>query len=224
MAIYYAVYRDAYGEEQTVIKNDGQTLRMIVRGVEFEGSDFDGFTTVTEEIGSQFALYCGNLCGYVTECNIPVIVAGSKQEKVVALHVHLELGKPTANGRIDREELIMTLEVEGKALKSSGRSGGFFEGEMLDIQRLMPADTYMKCCFNCAFSGYSPAGGGMWLMFCHRNHKEEYLNARGKAEWFRLNQEAAEIVQETYICSEFDRWNGATGYRDLLHLRVINDQ
>ena len=152
-----------------------------------------------------------------------MITAGDG-EKVTALHVLLDLGKPTAEGRIDKEELVLTLEVKDEALKSSGKSGGFFEGEMLDIQRLMPANTYMKCCFNCAFSGCSPAGGGMWFMFCHRNHKEEYLNARGKAEWFRLNQEAAGTVQEIYLCPEFQRWNGVTGYRDRLHVKPIETQ
>ena len=223
LAVYPTLYRDAYGEEETVIENDGQTLRMVVRGVEFEGGDFDGFAPVSQEVGSQFAFHYGNLCGYLLRCTIPVIVAGDG-EKVTALHVLLDLGKPTAEGRIDKEELVLTLEVEGEALKSSGKSGGFFEGEMLDIQRLMPAKTYMKCCFNCAFSGYSPAGGGMWFMFCHRNHKEEYLNARGKAEWFHLNQEAAGTVQETYLCPEFQRWNGVTGYRDRLYVKPIETQ
>lgn len=224
LAVYPTVYRDAHGEEETVIENDGQTLRMVVRGVEFEGNDFDSFTPVNQELGSQFAFRNGDLCGYSINCDIPVIAAGSGQEKVVALHVLLDLGEPTAEGRIDKEDLILTLEVEREALKSSGKSGGFFELEMLDIQRLLPARTYMKCCFNCAFSGYSPGGNGMWLMFCHRNHKEEYLKANDKSEWFRLIDLAAGRVQETYLCPEFQRWNGETGYRDPLHVKPIEIQ
>ena len=40
---YLALYRDAHGEEATVIENDGKTLRMVVRGVEFTGTMFDDF-------------------------------------------------------------------------------------------------------------------------------------------------------------------------------------
>ncbi len=38
-----AVYRDAHGEEATVIENDGKMLRMVVRGVEFTGTRFEDF-------------------------------------------------------------------------------------------------------------------------------------------------------------------------------------
>jgi hypothetical protein len=43
IARYPALYRDALGEEKTVIENDGKKLRMIVRGVEFTGTMFDDF-------------------------------------------------------------------------------------------------------------------------------------------------------------------------------------
>ena len=38
---YLTKYRDKNGEEMTSISNDGRTLSMVVRGVEFRGSDFD---------------------------------------------------------------------------------------------------------------------------------------------------------------------------------------
>ena len=42
-ASYPTVYRDKFGEEVTTIYNDGQELRMIVRGVEFVSNSFHSF-------------------------------------------------------------------------------------------------------------------------------------------------------------------------------------
>jgi hypothetical protein len=41
LASYPATYRDRNGEVRTTIRNDGQTLSMEVRGVDFRGTDFD---------------------------------------------------------------------------------------------------------------------------------------------------------------------------------------
>ncbi len=94
--------------------------------------------------------------------------------------------------------------------------------ELLQIQRQLPADAYMKCCFNCAFSGYNPYGNGLWGMYCHRNYKEAYVQANSKFEWISLNAVAAEYVQEIHLCPEFQRWNGKTGYRDGLFVNRLS--
>jgi hypothetical protein len=46
--IYHAKYCDEFGEEITTIKNDGKLLRMILRGVEFQGSMLDDWEAITE--------------------------------------------------------------------------------------------------------------------------------------------------------------------------------
>jgi hypothetical protein len=38
---YPARYKDRFGEEATAILNDGKLLTMVVRGVRFQGTDFD---------------------------------------------------------------------------------------------------------------------------------------------------------------------------------------
>jgi hypothetical protein len=40
---YPARYKDRNGSETTAILNDGALLTMVVRGVRFEGNDFDSF-------------------------------------------------------------------------------------------------------------------------------------------------------------------------------------
>jgi hypothetical protein len=43
IARYPARYQDAYGEEETVIENDGKVLHVEIRAVTFQGTDFDMF-------------------------------------------------------------------------------------------------------------------------------------------------------------------------------------
>ena len=57
MATYPAIYSDANSEENTGIENDGQTLRMVVRGVEFVSKpfgSFDDLQPVTEDACSYW--------------------------------------------------------------------------------------------------------------------------------------------------------------------------
>ena len=51
-AMYPAKYRDNSGEEMTSISNDGKMLSLVVRGVEFRGSDAVISAAVPDEDGS----------------------------------------------------------------------------------------------------------------------------------------------------------------------------
>ncbi len=223
-SIYPTIYRDALGEEQTVIENDGQTLRMVVRGVEFEGGGFDGLTAKTPEE----ALHAGftldsyhDLIAATLIFEVPMlVVAGVKAvPSVLTVHIDLEGAGPRVEADRHWSDPRMSLSVGDKQYSSSG-GWGCFEMELLQIQRQLPSDAYMKCCFNCAFSGYNPYGNGLWGMFCHRNHKVEYLRASTKVEWLQVP--SAGTVQEIYLCPEFQRWNGETGYRDGLFINRLS--
>jgi hypothetical protein len=64
-AVYPALYKDRLGEESTSIQNHGQTLAMMVRGVRFEGNDFDGFEPKDCSDPTQlssFTFLHGSLC------------------------------------------------------------------------------------------------------------------------------------------------------------------
>ena len=230
LAVYPTIYRDAHGEESTVIENDGQTLRMVVRGIEFISNPFGSFDMLTAQnveaagqAGFTLDSYADLLAGTLM-FDMPLTVITDNQETTATLIVKLSLEGAGVNAA-DKPwaDPDMILAYNGLRYVSRG-GGGSFEGEMLQLQKQMPSNTYMKCCFNCAFSGYSPSGEGLWGMFCHRNHEEEYLKASDKSEWFRLNKLAAGRVQETYLCPEFQRWNGETGYRDPLHVKPIETQ
>jgi hypothetical protein len=211
---YPVKYRDEFGAEITTIENDGKSLRMILRDTEFQSSMIDDWEAVTEIPQSvSFPLHYGNLCSYVLDLEIPVFVFENNNILPGMLQVHLELGNPIGNRGLDREDLQLELIFNGRSFRSCGKHG-WFEDELLEIHQSLPQGTYLKSCFNCAFSDYSPYGSGIFgCMACFRNTKQEYLALTGKAAFFELQDRISEQVQETYLCPEFEKRIPNTGYR-----------
>jgi hypothetical protein len=211
-----ARYRDRFGEERTSIHNDGNKLSITIRGVEFRGGDFDSLEPASDtdpSLLSSFTLQINELCSCVIDAEIPVPVVTPHGITEGVLAVHLELGDPAPNGGIDWEHLTLRLRFGEQALTSRGWSG-WFEDEMLDIQRQMPEGTYLKACINCAYSDYSPLGHGLFGgLACFRGNKSGYRAVRTKRDLFGIWNTMTEFVQETFLCPEFERRAPGTGYR-----------
>ena len=85
---------------------------------------------------------------------------------------------------------------------------------MLDLQRQLPAGSYLRACITCAYSDYSPGGNGLFGgLACFRGHKAEYLAVRSKRDLLDIWDKRTGFVQETYLCPEFDRRQPGSGYR-----------
>jgi hypothetical protein len=204
------------GQELTSITNDGRVLSMTVRGIQFKGSDFDSLEPMGEPDPvrlASFTLSRGELCSCKIEADIPMPVVTPHGIAEGVLGVHLELGDPAPTGGIDREHLALKLAVEGQVIISKGWSG-WFEDELLDIQKQLPEGTYMKACINCAFSDYDPIGHGLFGgLACFRDNKGGYLSVKTKRDLFDVWKTMTDFVQETYLCPEFGRRVTGTGYR-----------
>jgi hypothetical protein len=213
---YSARYKDRFGEESTTILNDGETLTMIVRGVRFQGTDFDSFEP--QEVSdpaqlSSFTFLHGSLCYCTIQPDIPNPVVTPTDTVNGLLTFDLELGEPLPTGQMDRERLKVCIRFNEQDYCSEGKTG-WFEDEMLDLQRKLPPGTFMKACINCAFSDYSPAGHGLFGgLACFRENKAGYKSVRSKANLFAVWDTMTEFVQETYLCPEFERRVPGTGYR-----------
>ncbi len=213
--IYPAKYCDEFGEEITTIHNDGKLLCMVLRGIEFQGSMLDDWEAIAEISPLvSFPLHHGELCAYVLKLEMPVSIVQNNHVLSGTLRVRLELGIPVVTtGGLDRENLQLELIFDNLSFKSCGKHG-WFEDELLEIHKILPIATYLKSCFNCAFSDYCPAGNGSFgCMACFRNTKQEYRSLTGKAAFFELQDQIAEHVQETYLCPEFEKRTPNTGYR-----------
>jgi hypothetical protein len=216
--LYPAVYRDSLGAEIATIQNDGKRLTIIVRGVTFFGSDFDLLEAALPrddpQLGS-FTLHHGHLCNCEIEWQMPVPLVSPAGTSPGRLHAHLKLGlpRPLPSSGIESEDLQLHLDFEGQTYSSCGRHG-YFEDELREIQNALPEGVYLQCCFNCAFSDYSPAGSGLFGdMLCFRDNKQAYLTVQDKYDLFRIWDTMTEMVQETYLCPEFERRVSGAGYR-----------
>lgn len=200
---YRAIYRDKLGKEITTIQNDGETLRMIIRDVEFQGDDFDSFEPVGDYENNLSALFPSGqnvLSACIIECDIPIpVVVGIKKTQGI-LHVYF---KPREFDNTDLK-LQLTLVYEGHSFESDGVQG-YFDLEMYEIQKQLPTGVYIQTCTNCAFSESHPAGRGMFTgLACFRNGKEEFRAVKDKADLMRIWDKKAGFVQDTYLCQEFE--------------------
>ncbi len=215
-AHYPARYQDAHGSEHTTISNDGSCLRMVVRGVAWRGRDFDRFAPeagTPDELLATFTLAGGELCQCELACEIPAVVVGPGGASTGTLTVALTLGRPSPRGGIDEVTLRIVLTwAEGRA-EGTGASG-WFEDELLEIQRQLPPDVYLRSCLNCQYSDYSPGGHGLFGdLLCFRNAKDAYAQVRSKETFWPVLRLAERSVQETDHCDQFARRVPGTGYR-----------
>lgn len=217
MEIYPAKYTDKNGEFETTIRNDGKTLRMNVRDVEFYGHSFDTFEIENGISEDRLALFSlsktKDICNCTIECEIPIKVIADEIDLDARLFIKLELGRVTEKGWVEKEDVFLKLKYQDFELDSQGKSG-WFEDELLDIQKQLPIGHKLKNCFGCAFSDYSVYGHGLFGgMFCFRNIKDEYIKILDKKAFMNIMHNAEEKVQETYLCPEFEIRKANTGYR-----------
>jgi hypothetical protein len=220
-ATYATRYRDRFGEESTTILNDDESLTMMVRGVRFQGNDFDRFEPQSlsdPDQLSSFTFLHGNLWFCVIEADIPVPVVTQTGIVDGLLTFELHLGDPLPTNQLNPEQLKVGLLLNGEDYLSEGKTG-CFEGEILDLQGKLPSGMFMKACINCAFSDYSPYGHGLFgNMICFRANKRGYLALPlgkdfDKDDYFDVMDTVSEMVQETHLCPEFERRVPGTGYR-----------
>src|SRR5688500_5088684 len=128
---YPAKYRDKHGEVDTVIRNDGQTLSMVIRGVEFSGQAFDLFEPTDWSDSSRLASFTfqkastvdksGNstgpqdawLTGFTNNTEMPIVVVVGDRVENGTLLVHLDRIHPRPDS--GREDVLSMVLCIGEA-------------------------------------------------------------------------------------------------------------
>lgn len=104
--------------------------------------------------------------------------------------------------------------VDGRRYES--RKGTlYFEAALNELCGQMKDDYYLKCCFTCQYSDYSPYGNDDYgLMLCYRRHKDDCLRVHNKQDYFcYLEGKDFDGRQETWLCGEYRRRSQTGGYR-----------
>ncbi|MFH1299545.1 MAG: DUF6304 family protein [Planctomycetota bacterium] len=207
-------YTDREGTIVGSMTNDGAEIRIKLDGWEFVGGMFDDMEPVQSDgLPQRFRLARGDLCDCIFEFVIPILIDDRNQSVSAELMVQCELGQLNERGGIDREEFRVSLDYGAQKYISSGKSG-CMEDELLEIQKQLPEHIFLKACINCLYSDYSPFGSGAFgRMMCFRNLKQEYLQVKSKEDFFHVHDRFDRLVQETWLCDEFERRVPDTGYR-----------
>ena len=109
---------------------------------------------------------------------------------------------------------ICKIGVQMKATGEAMALGMTFEEALLNISKLISPEYYMKCCFTCQYSDYSPYGNDSFgTMLCYKKQKEDYLKVHNKREYFQYLTNDYEVCQETDLCMEYDIRMKCEGYR-----------
>ena len=213
--IYPARLHLGDSSHDATIENDGSLLRLSVLDVSFTGPDFDCLVIEGRlPTHLQVPLYRHKgPCSCTLTWEMPLTITSQGVDGQATLRCKLVLGHPDDRGGLDREELTLVLVVGDQEYASPGTSG-WFEDELLSIERQLPCDTRMKACISCLFSDYNPVGHGLFGdLACFRTAKEAYLQVRNKSDIFEVWDQSTGYVQETFLCEEFAPRIPGTGYR-----------
>lgn len=173
--------------------------------------------------------YQYDLQGYELEVEIPVNVFRKRDEALIAGTLSVayqcapfDFSKPHSicscdDVRVYPDDVIVrefSLTVDGICYESAIKTL-CFEDALKDICRQIKDGYYLKCCFTCQYSDYSPYGNddyGAMLCFCR--HKEDCLKVNGKKDFFSfLEGKDFDGRQETYLCGHYCLRDKAGGYR-----------
>ncbi|MES2597772.1 MAG: DUF6304 family protein [Verrucomicrobiota bacterium] len=211
MKVITGTFRDKRGSEPIEIQTDGTCLTVVIRGVTFEGSDFDSLGT-SEETG-QFDLCRGDLYACDFSVSIPVRLETPDGIREVGMSAFVSIGELNAYGWPAPGDLRLHLEQPEFSIPSRGTSGAF-EDEMLSIVSKLPQGFQLHACITCGLSDYSPAGSmSFGNMACFRDVPDEYRKVKSKSDIFALWDQLTDYVQETHYCPKFEKRPKGTGYR-----------
>lgn len=210
-AYYQGTYRDQYGEEAIIIRNDGKDLWTTIRGVELVTRWFFDDVEMDEEKHPNpppLAIFgTENVYWWTLTCSIPIPVVTDSGEICAPLIAKIEKTK-TANEPYGQLYLTLILEINGQ--KYEHKDKFFFDDVLLKMQNKMPVGWYVKSCVNCYLSEPQPSGGPAFLnLGCFRRNRERLKWARSfnysKPYIFQIWNEKPEEYKKSIFAMNLSR-------------------
>ncbi|MDW7691874.1 DUF6304 family protein [Flammeovirgaceae bacterium SG7u.111] len=203
MIEYAAKYKDKFGEEKTKVYSDGTTMHLVLRGIKFEGSDFEMLEGKVDDKKFEYEKYqescLGDLTNFELEIDFPIIIIWNNDPVIGNLNASIVTGK----------ESNVFLELKTKFGKfQNTKNCGWFEDALVEIQKMLPQKAQIKTCLSCKYSSYHPVGSGMFGgLSCFKNLRLEADNICNKDDLMILWEKGCREktifnVQEVFDCSE----------------------
>lgn len=232
---YKITYKDQYGTIESVIENKfseeldcltNYALELELGDVLFKGDTFDGLELQNENKydKEQLKRFSFNKIGVHGTNNIVKELTNYKFVLELPLKI---VDKQTIATRAINGILTVALgsfspkdysvfQYEFTNDKSDySVVGDSFEALFDNLKKAIKESHFIKNCYGCNYSDYSPYGRDSFGdMLCFKHAKEAYLKISGKGGLFQLmSNEKVIHVQETYLCNDFEFRKEKVGYR-----------
>lgn len=197
-------YKDKNGTVNTNLEIDGHRLHVQLRGIEFEGVDFESFESKEKNSMFDYSDDWGDLTNFGMEFVLPMSVLELPSNTRVEQLSCKIVAKNKEETKIDLKLITSKGSWEVKDKRE-------FEDALIALQKLLPKGDFLKSCLTCRYSHYHPVGNGIFgSLHCFSLLQEEALKISDKFELMNLwRHEAVENelifnVQETHLCDRFE--------------------
>lgn len=200
---YPTEYKDRKGTEHSMFITDGESLKIKLRGVEFEGNFYE-ITPIAGQEEKASKLFDLNEFG-----DLSGILDLTPEAKPPAYSLNVQIPIKIISHENNELDAIIDFSINPHQMNF------IIKGKTYNFEKpnfeygLSPEFTkslnikYVKCCINCKFSEYSPFGDDM---MCFKKCKEEwakigYTGLKDPENWEKVKNKIT--TQEAYWCEEF---------------------
>jgi len=213
MRKYKATFTDSFGEETIEISSDGSIMYLPLRGVIFDGVDFELLTGDKVDL-AKFHYEIANvndhfLTNFGITVTFPINIEHQQKITTEQITFTYTTGDQTGiKGRALNTDTVILDTYFGQFTLT--KKVQHFEESLLDIQVKLPKGTDIKACLSCKYSTYHPLGGvDFGDMTCLKNVKELLPKIHDKSSLMDVYDEAfagdkAFKVQEIFLCPEHE--------------------
>jgi len=212
MRKYKAIYTDTFGVENIEISSDGSIMHLPLRGVIFDGVDFELLTGDKVE-GNKFHYEIANendhfLTNFRIKVTFPIHI--EHQQKVTTEQIIFTILVGDQDGIQGQESIGNTVVLNTSFGQFTSTAMVDFEDSLIEIQNKLPKGTDIKACVSCKYSTYNPFGNvSFGDLSCFRNIKERLHKIEDKHSllevWDKAYKEGKTFkVQEIFICPEHE--------------------
>jgi hypothetical protein len=205
---YPTEYKDRRGTEFSKFITDGESMKIVLRGIEFVGHFWE-LTPIAKQAENAKLLFDlnekGELIGimdYSIGANPPAYSLKVQVPIKIVTHERNEIDAKI-DFRINPHKIDFIINGKQHEFEKPNFEYGLSHKYTSSLKI-----SHIKCCINCKYGEYSPYGNEEYGdMMCFKSCKEAWLKVgyqglKESGNWEKLNSRTR--TQEAYWCSEFE--------------------